>query len=327
MQSRRARGLLCALAGWFLLAGEASAQAPGTYPAKPVRFVVAFPPGGPTDLLARLIGQKLAENLGQAFVIENVVGATGTIAHGQVAKAAPDGYTILMASTSSHIAPYLLKAMPYDPMKDIAPLINVATLPFMLLVHPSVPANNVQELVRLAKSKPGELNHPSPGSGSAGHLVMERFKRAVDINLTHVPFKGAGPGITALVAGQVHVILDTISTAGPHAKAGKLRALAFASSKRSPEFPDVPTMAEAGVKDFEPTIWFGVMAPGATPPPLLERLNAEITKVLNTPELQSRIAATGGAFTPNTPQQYAEFLRADTELWIKVIRETGARVE
>lgn len=311
-----------------LISTATLAQAPAVnYPVKTVRFVVAFPPGGPTDLLARLIGQKLAENLAQPFVIENVVGATGTIAHGQVAKAVPDGYTILMASTSSHVAAYLYKSMPYDPLKDFAPVINVATLPMALFVHPSVPANNLQEFIALVKAKPDALNFASPGSGSAGHLVMERFLRQVELKVTHVPFKGAAPASTATIAGQTQVLFDTISTSWPHVRAGKLRALAVTTAQRSPAAPEMPTMAEAGVSGFEASLWFAVFAPGATPAPIVAKLNAEISKALAMPDIQARIAATGGEFIAKTPQQFAAALCPDTETWVEVIRETGARVD
>ncbi len=310
------------------LSTGAFAQSPvASYPVKPVRFVVAFPPGGPTDLLARLIGQKLADSLSQPFVIENVVGATGTIAHGQVAKAPPDGYTILMASTSSHIAAYLYKSMPYDPLKDFTPVINVATLPIALFVHPSMPATNLQEFIQLVKAKPDAFNFASPGSGSAGHLVTERFLRLVDLKITHIPFKGAAPASTATIAGQTQVLFDTISTSWPQVKAGKLRALAVTTAKRSPAVPELPTMAEAGVNGFEASLWFAVFAPAATPAAIVAKLNDEITKAMGTPEIQARIAATGGEFTVNTAQQFAASLGPDTDSWVKVIRDTGARVD
>ncbi len=311
-----------------LLSNGAVAQAPGaSYPVKAVRFVVAFPPGGPTDLLARLIGQKLADSLSQPFVIENVVGATGTIAHGQVAKAAPDGYTILMASTSSHIAAYLYKSMPYDPLRDFTPVINVATLPIALFVHPSMPATNLQEFIQLVKAKPDVFNFASPGSGSAGHLVTERFLRLVDLKVVHVPFKGAAPASTATIAGQTQVLFDTISTSWPHVKAGKLRALAVTTGKRSPAVPELPTMAEAGVNGFEASLWFAVFAPAATPAAIVAKLNGEITKALGAADIQARIAGTGGEFSANTAQQFASSLGPDTEAWVKIIRDTGARVD
>ena len=311
-----------------LLSNSALAQAPGaSYPVKAVRFVVAFPPGGPTDLLARLIGQKLADSLSQPFVIENVVGATGTIAHGQVAKAAPDGYTILMASTSSHIAAYLYKSMPYDPLRDFTPVINVATLPMALFVHPSMPATNLQEFIQLVRAKPDAFNFASPGSGSAGHLVTERFLRLVDLKVMHVPFKGAAPASTATIAGQTQVLFDTISTSWPHVKAGKLRALAVTTGKRSPAVPELPTMAEAGVNGFEASLWFAVFAPAATPAAIVAKLNGEITKALGAADIQARIAGTGGEFSANTAQQFAASLGPDTEAWVKIIRDTGARVD
>ncbi|MFN0305678.1 MAG: Bug family tripartite tricarboxylate transporter substrate binding protein [Burkholderiales bacterium] len=311
-----------------LLSNGALAQAPAiSFPVKAVRFVVAFPPGGPTDLLARLIGQKLSDSLSQPFVIENVVGATGTIAHGQVAKAAPDGYTILMASTSSHIAAYLYKSMPYDPLKDFTPVINVATLPMALFVHPSMPATTLQEFIQLVKAKPDAFNFASPGSGSAGHLVTERFLRLVDLKVMHVPFKGAAPASTATIAGQTQVLFDTISTSWPHVKAGKLRALAVTTGKRSPAVPELPTMAEAGVNGFEASLWFAVFAPAATPAAIVAKLNGEITKALGAADIQARIAGTGGEFSANTAQQFAASLGPDTEAWVKIIRDTGARVD
>lgn len=318
-----AAALACALALPF----AAPAFAQGAWPTKSVRFVVAFPPGGPTDLLARLIGQKLTDQVSQPIVVENVVGATGTIAHGQVARAAPDGYTILMASTSSHVAAYLYRKMPYDPLKDLVPVINVATLPMALFVHPSVPAANLQEFLQLARTKPDSLNYASPGSGSAGHLVTERFLRLVDIKVTHIPFKGAGPASAASIAGQTQVLFDTISTSYPHVKSGKLRALGVASPKRSPAAPDIPTMDEGGVKGFEGSLWFAVFAPAGTPQAILDRLNGEITKAMGAPDIQARIAVTGGEFVPNTQAQWAQAIRPDTDNWVKVIRETGATVD
>ena len=296
------------------------------YPTKPVRIVVPFPAGGPTDTLARLVGQKLTESLGQTFLVDNRAGATGTIGTGLVAKAPPDGYTLLMSATSNYVAAFLYQKLPYDPDRDLAPLIRIATLPFYLVVHPSLPVHSVQELVKFAKARPGDLAFSSPGPGSGGHLVMAMFQAATGIQLVHVPYKGAAPSITALVGGEVALTWDTISTSHPHVAAGKLRALAVSGAKRSPAVPSVPTAIEAGVPGFETYIWFGFFAPAGTPAPILDKLNGEINRILGQADVKSRITTLSGEISPNTPEQFGRFLAADTPKWKKVIAETGVRV-
>ena len=296
------------------------------YPTKPVRIVVPFPAGGPTDTLARLVGQKLTESLGQTFLVDNRAGATGTIGTGLVAKAPTDGYTLLMSATSNHVAAFLYQKLPYDPERDLAPLIRIATLPFYLVVHPSLPVHSVQELVKFAKARPGDLAFSSPGPGSGGHLVMAMFQAATGIQLVHVPYKGAAPSITALVGGEVALTWDTISTSHPHVAAGKLRALAVSGAKRSPAVPSVPTAIEAGVPGFETYIWFGFLAPAGTPAPIMDKLNGAINRILGQADVKSRITTLSGEISPNTPEQFGRFLAADTPKWKKVIAETGVRV-
>jgi tripartite-type tricarboxylate transporter receptor subunit TctC len=296
------------------------------YPTKPVRIVVPFPAGGPTDTLARLVGQKLTETLGQTFLVDNRAGATGTIGTGMVAKAPPDGHTLLMSATSNYVAAFLYQKLPYDPERDLAPLVNIATLPFYLVVHPSLPVRSVQELVKFAKARPGELAFSSPGPGSGGHLVMAMFQAATGIKLVHVPYKGAAPSITALMAGEVALTWDTISTSHPHVVAGKLRSLAVSGAKRSPAVPSVPTAIEAGVAGFETYIWFGIFAPAGTPAPIVDKLNGEINRILGLADVKSRITTLSGEIAPNTPEQFGRFLAADTPKWKKIIADTGVRV-
>jgi tripartite-type tricarboxylate transporter receptor subunit TctC len=308
----------CAVPAW--------AQAP--FPAKPVRIVVPFPPGGPTDVLARVLAQRLGDSLGQQFIVDNRPGATGTIATAQVAKAAADGYTLLMHATSSHVSGYLYRKVGYDPMKDFAPVANAGSLHFYLVTHPSLPVKAVKDIVALAKRRPGELAFSSPGSGSGGHLVMEMFMAATRIKLLHVPYKGAAPSIADLIAGQVSLTFDTISTSHPHVKNGRLRGIAVSGAKRAAAAPEIPTVMESGVPGFETYIWFGLFAPAGTPGAAVNRLNGEVNKVIAAPDYQQRITGTlGGEAVPNTAEQFAEFLKADTPKWIKVIQDTGARVE
>ncbi len=312
-----------AAAGLLLAALVCHAQ---DYPSRNVRIVVPFPAGGPTDTLARLVAQKLTESLGQHFLVDNRAGATGTIGTSMVAKAAPDGYTILMSATSNYVAAFLYRKLPYDPERDLAPLVRIATLPFYLVVHPSLPVRSVRELVAFAKARPKQLAFSSPGPGSGGHLVMAMFQRATGIELVHVPYKGASPSITALVGGEVALTWDTISTSHPHVVAGKLRALAVSGAQRSPAVPSVPTAIEAGVPGFEAYIWFGMLVPAGTPAPVVERLNRAINTILGMPDVRSRIETLSGEIVPNSAEEFGRFLAADTPKWKKIIAETGVQV-
>lgn len=316
------RSLLCALC--VVLMGPAWAQ---DYPARPVKVMIPFPPGGPTDVLARLVAQKLSESLGQPFVVENRPGGTGTIASGAVSKSAPDGYTLLVASTSSHISPFLLRNSGIDPMKDFTAVANLATLPFYYVINPQVPAQNLQEFVALAKQKPGSLNFASPGSGSGGHLCTEMFMRATGVKMTHIPYKGAAPAVQGLIGGETQFICDSISTSHPHVKSGKLRGLAVAAPKRMEAAAEVPTTVESGLPELQISLWFAVFGPPGMPAAITQKLNREINRVLDTPEVRARIVAIGGEYSPNTVDQFNAFLRVELPRWAQVIQETGVKVD
>ena len=267
---RKTFAILCMLA-----APLAMAQA---WPAKPIRLMVPFPPGGSTDIVARIVAQKLAERLGQSIVIENRGGAGGTLGTAVVAKAAPDGYTLTVASTSTHmVAPSVYAKLDYDPVKDFAPVSLMAVSPYLLVVTPSLPAKTLQELVALAKKQPGRLNYASAGVGSTTHLAMEMLKSVSGTFMLHIPYNGNGPAGTALIGGQVEVLFGSLPALLPHAKSGRARALAVGTPRRSPSLPDVPTVAESGYRGFDASLWLAIMAPAGTPQPILDRLNREIT--------------------------------------------------
>ena len=319
-----------ALAGAMLGAAAAQAQgvAPG-YPAKPIRFVVPFPPGGPLDIMARGIGQKLAESWGQPVVVDNRPGAGGSLGAELVAKSPGDGYTLLMGAVSTHaINPHLYPRIGYDPFKDFVPVALVAEVPNILVVNPSVPANSVQELVALAKAKPGYLNFGSGSTGSTGHLAGELFKSLAGIDMVHIPYKGGAPAMQDLLGGQVQLMFDNLANSMPQVKAGKLRALAVTTSARSAAMPDLPTVNEAGVKGFDLSTWFGVFVPAGTPPEIVAKLNAGIVAALYSRELTERLAAMGAAPPKNnTPASFAAFVRAENAKYAKVVKESGAKVD
>jgi len=314
-------------------AAHASAQ---PYPNKPIRLVVPFPPGGTTDILARDVGQHLTEIWKQPVVIDNRPGAAGNVGSDIVAKSAPDGYTLLMCTVSSHaINPGLYSKLPYDHIKDFAPVILVARVPNVLEVNPGVPVYTVADLIKLAKEKPGEINFASSGSGTSIHLSGELFKTMTGVNMVHVPYKGSAPAITDLIGGQVQVMFDNLPSSLQQIKAGKLRAIAVTSAQRSPALPDLPTIAESGLPGFEATSWFGVLAPAGTPPAIVNRLNAEINKWLQSPDGKEKLLAQGALIDPRgesvtaggSPEQFAAFIRAETEKWAKVIKASGAKVD
>jgi tripartite-type tricarboxylate transporter receptor subunit TctC len=298
------------------------------FPEKPIRFVVGFTPGGPSDILARALGQKLAERWNQQVVIENRPGAGGNVAAEAVARSAADGYTWLLGNNSILATNHsLYRSLPYDPVKDFAPVSLVAVQPNILVVHPQVPANSVAELIALAKKNPGKLNYASSGAGAAAHLAGELFKTMAGVDLVHVPYKGAQPALTDVIAGQVQVMFATSASVIPFIKAGKLRGLAVTSARRSPSVPDLPTVAEAGVAGFEAITWHGVVVPAATPAPLVERLNREIVSVLGLPDLRERLAALGAEVLAGTPREFADYIAAEIPKWSKVVRDSGARIE
>jgi tripartite-type tricarboxylate transporter receptor subunit TctC len=305
--------------------GLACAQA---YPVKPIKMIVPFPAAGTTDIVARAVGQKLSEALGQQVIIDNRPGAGGNIGSDLVAKAAPDGYTLLMGTVGTHaINASLYSKMPFDHVKDFVPITLVAAVPNVLIVNPSVAAKSVQELIALAKAKPGQLSFASSGNGTSIHLSGELFKTMAGVDMVHVPYKGSAPALTDLMGGQVNLMFDNLPSALAHIKAGKLRALAVTSSKRSPALPDVPTISEAGLPGFEASSWFGVFAPAATPKEIIARLSAEIVKVINSAELKERLAAQGAEVVGGSPEQFAAHIKSETAKWAKVVKASGATVD
>jgi tripartite-type tricarboxylate transporter receptor subunit TctC len=308
-----------------LLAGGAAAQG---YPSKPVRIVVPFTPGGSTDILARAIGQKLAESFGQQVLIENRPGAGGSIGAEAVARAAPDGYTLLMGHIGTlAVNPSLYPKLGYDVLRDFAPVAWVARVTNVLVVHPSVPARSVPELVKLAREQPGRLRYGSGGNGSAAHLAVEYFKLRTQTDIVHVPYKGTGPAVTDLLGGQIELMMSGAPALMPHVRAGKLRALAISSVQRIDLVADLPTIAESGVAGFEAIQWYGLVAPAGTPAPIVARLNAEVNRALATPELQGRLVAEGAEAAPATPREFGAFIAAEIERWRPVIQQAGLKPE
>jgi tripartite-type tricarboxylate transporter receptor subunit TctC len=306
----------------------AAAQS-ASYPSKPIHFVVPFPPGGPLDIMARAIGAKLQEAWGQPVIVENKPGAGGGIGADFVAKSAGDGYMLLMGAVSTHaINPYLYAKIPYDPVKDFIPVTLVAQVPNILVVNPSLPVKTVKELIDYAKAKPGTLSFASGSTGSTGHLAGELFKTMAGVDMVHIPYKGAAPAMVDLLAGQTQLMFDNIANALPQIKAGKLRALAVTTSKRAPAVPDLPTIDEAGLRGFDLTTWFGVFLPAKTPKDVVEKLNGEIVKALNSKELRERLA-TMGAEPPSivTPTEFAAFVQREAAKYAQVVKTSGARVE
>jgi tripartite-type tricarboxylate transporter receptor subunit TctC len=313
------RLLLLAL---LLLAGPALAQ---PYPAKPVRMVVAFPAGGIADIYARIIATRVAEAWGQPVVVENRTGAGGTIAAEFVAKSPADGYTLCMGAVGTHAVNVSLFAkLPYDPVRDFAAVALVIEAEGLLVVHPSVPAQNVKELVALARTRP--LTYASAGVGTASHLAGELFKMMAKVDMTHVPYKGNVPAITDLLAGQTSLLFATMPTVLPHAKAGKLRAVATIGSARSAAAPEVPTVAES-LAGFEVNNWIGLFAPAGTPPEIVRRWNGEVMRIMQSKDIEARLPGEGTRFSPNTPEQFASFVKAEIAKWAPVVKASGARVD
>jgi len=317
---------LCTLGACFAaFAAGVSAQA---YPTKPIRIVVPFPAGGTTDVLARAAAQKLAETLGQPAVVDNRPGAGGNIGAELVAKSAPDGYTLLMGTVGTHaINPGLYPKLPYDHVKDFAPVILVAGVPNVLVINPALPVNSVPELIAYAKANPGKLNFASSGNGTSIHLSAELFKTMAGVQMTHVPYKGSAPALQDLVGGQVQLMFDNLPSSLALIKGGKLKALAVTSGARAAALPDVPTLAESGLPGFEASSWFGLLAPAGTPPPVIAKLNGEIAKWLATPEAKEKLLAQGANAAGGTAEEFAQFIAAETAKWQKVVKESGAKVD
>ena len=299
------------------------------YPSRPIRLVVPYPPGGPLDIMARAIGQKLTEAWSQPVVVDNRAGAGGNIGADLVAKSPADGYTLLMGAVATHaINPTLYAKLPYDPVKDFAPVALVAQVPNILVVNPSVPAGSVKELIELARARPGYLNFGSGSTGSTGHLAGELFNAMAGVQMVHIPYKGGAPAMADLLAGQVQLMFDNLANALPNVRAGRLRALAVTTLARSPAMPDLPTIAESGLPGFDLTTWFGLMVPAGTPPEIVIKLNAGIVRALNAKDMRERLEKMGTEPpADNTPEHFAAFIRAEAAKYAKVVKESGARVE
>ncbi len=298
------------------------------YPSKPVRLIVAFPPGGSTDIIARLVANKLTESLGQQVIVDNRGGAGGVVGTETAARANPDGYTLTMGTTSSHVINFgVYSKLSYDPIKDFAPITLVASTPYLLVVNPSVKANTLKEFVALAKSQPGKLNFASAGVGTTTQLAMEMLKSAAGIDLVHVPYNGNGPAGAATLGGQVQALFGSMPAVLPQAKAGKLRPLAVGTAKRSPSLPDVPTVAESGYPGFEVSLWLGFFAPARTPAAILSRLHADLVKIAQSPDMRDQFEKNGAESVTNSPAEFAKMLKSDTEKYLKVIKAAGVKVE
>jgi tripartite-type tricarboxylate transporter receptor subunit TctC len=297
------------------------------YPSKPVRIIVNFPAGGVADIYARIIGAKVQESWGQPVVVENRTGGGGNIGADAVAKSAPDGYTLNMSAIGPHaVNVSLFSKMPYDPVKDFAAIALVLEAEGLLVVHPSVPASNVSELIAYARANPGKLTFASAGPGTASHLAGELFKTMAKVDMLHIPYKGNVPAITDLLAGQTSLLFATMPTVLPHAKAGKLRAVATLGSARSAATPELPTIGET-LKGFEVNNWIGLFAPAGTPPEIVKRWNAEVMRVMQSPDIQARLPLDGARFTANTPEQFAAFVKSEIAKWAPVVKASGARVD
>ena len=307
-----------------LLAPLAGAQ---SWPDKPVRVIVSVPAGGTPDLTARLIAPAISGQLGQPLVIDNRGGASGLIGAELAANAAPDGYTLLISSPGALTVLPNLRKVPYDTLRDFAPIGLISIGPFLLLVHPSLPASTVKDLVALARSQPGKLNYSSAGNGAPNHLAMELFKSMTGVNIVHVPYKGAPQAVVDLVAGQVPIGFNSIAPMMPHLKSGRLRALGVASLKRSPQLPEVVTIAEAGVPGFEAANWFGMLAPAKTPRAIITRVSEALMKAVRLPEIQAQFIALGADPVGSSPAEFAAFIRRDTEKYAKVVKVSGAKLD
>jgi tripartite-type tricarboxylate transporter receptor subunit TctC len=328
MSAGAARALARLLLGAaFALAGIAPAAAQ-PYPSKPIRIIVPFPAGGIADIYARVIGTQLTQLWGQPVVVENRTGAGGNIGADAVAKSPPDGYSLVMGSVGTHaVNVTLFSKMPYDPVRDFAPIALVLEAEGLLVVHPSVPAQTVPELIALARAKPGTLTFASAGMGTASHLAGELFKTRANIDMVHVPYKGNVPAITDLLAGQTSLIFATMPTVLPHAKAGKLRALATIGKTRSAAAPELPTIAEAALPGFEVNNWIGLFAPAGTPPEIVRRLNVEVVRIMGSPEVQARLTSEGARFVATTPGEFGDFVKAEIASWAPVVKASGARAD
>jgi len=316
--------LLCGLLHHCYAASDAIAQS--DYPSKPVRLIVPWPPGGPVDVTARLVGQKLGEVLGRQIVVDNRGGADGSIGTAFAAKAPADGYSLLIGSTSTHsINPIIFDKLAYVPAKDFAPVIMLDTRPYILVLHNSIPARSVKELIALAKTRKGELAYAS--AGASNQAAGEQFKSMAGVDILHVPYSGGGPAMTALLGGQVAMFFAPVPIAVPHLQSGRVRALATTAAKRAPNMPNLPTMAEGGLAGFEFSTWDGLFVPAGTPRPIVAKLNAEVTKVLEMADIRDKFSELGASIAGGTPEQLTAHMKVDAEKWIKLLKSPGVRIE
>ena len=322
------RFLLCSAAALYLAASATAAQAQANYPSKPVRVIVPYPAGGTTDIIARIAANQLTERLKQPFIVENRAGASGAIGSQAVAQSAPDGYTLLMGTASSHgINSALQKSLPYDAVKDFAPVTVVANTPNIIIANPNVPVKNLVDLIKLAKAEHGKINFGSTSPGGSPHMSAELVKMMASIDMTHVPYKGAAPMLTDLIGGQVQIGFDNLPSSIGFVKSGKVRALAVTTAKRWPGAPDIPTVAESGVPGYEVSGWFGLLAPAGTPKDILHKLQAAIADAVRSPAVSKQLQDLGAEPVANTPEVFAQEIKDDVEKWITVVKNTGVKLE
>jgi tripartite-type tricarboxylate transporter receptor subunit TctC len=324
MSSASHRWSACLLALLVTAAGGAGAQG---YPAKPVRFIIPFPPGGPTDILGRVVATRLAEAWAVPVVPDNRPGAGGNIGTEQCARSPADGYTVCMLSIAQTISPSIYAKLAFDPLRDLAHVTLLATLPSLLVVHPSLPVRNVKELVALARARPGAMSYASGGAGTSTQLLMEWLKLETGVNIVHVPYKGSGPALVDQVSGQIEVAFTTIIAVQPHVQSGRLRAIAVSTRERFPTLPAVPTVAESGIKGFDGGSWQGIVMPAGSPREAISRANLDLTRMLRSPDTRERILAMGGITLGNTPEEFSAFVQAEVAKWAKVVKAAGIRPE
>jgi tripartite-type tricarboxylate transporter receptor subunit TctC len=310
-----------------LLAAFATSVFAQGYPAKPAKVIVPYPPGGPTDIVARVVSQKLSDQMGQQFIVENRPGAGGNIGAEAVAKSPADGYTLLVATTAHAINPSLFKSLGYNLTKDFAPVSLLTSGPLVIVANPSLPAKNVKELIAIGKAKPGSLNYASSGNGQSTHLSAELFATMAGIKMNHVPYKGSAPALTDVMGGQASLMFDTMLSAMPHVKNGKLKAIAVTSAARSPAAPEVPTVAESGLPGYEAIAWNGLLVPAGTPADVAGKLNAELRKALDAPDVKDRFSAQGFGAAWNTREAFAKFIQSELDKWAKVVKVSGATLD
>ena len=324
--SRLAQACMVVAVGMAAFAAtDARAQAP--YPSRPITMVVPFPPGGPTDLVARVLAQKMTEQMGQQIVVDNRGGANGNIGSGFVAKAPADGYTVLYNTSSITLSPALYKKLSYDVQRDLVPVALTATVPLGLVVNPSLPVNNVSEFIAYVKAHPGKLSYGSAGAGNVTHLGAFQFLQTANIDAVHVPYKGSAPADADLVGGQIQFMTDTVNSIAGFVREKRLRLLAVTTSKRVDLFPEVPTLAESGMPGFEVSAWQGIMAPANTPQPIINRLNAELMKALQHPEVQKKLAVQGAIPLGSTPEEYGAYIKSELTRWAAIVKQTGVSLE